>query len=185
MRVGKAILPAIFAAAAFCFAFPTGAGAPEAQLKPGDKAPDFELTAQDGKALKLSDYKGRKLLLYFYPKAGTAGCTLQACSVRDSMPKLGKLSVAALGISPDRPEEQASFDKTQTLGFPLLSDPDHKTAEAYGVWGMRKIGEELKPGIIRSSFLIDEQGRIAGAWYNVKPADTVPNALEALKALER
>jgi len=101
------------------------------------------------------------------------------------MPELGKLSVAALGISPDSQEAQRNFDKEQSLGFPLLSDESHKTAEAYGVWGMRKIGEEMKPGIIRSSFLIDENGRIAGAWINVKPADTVPNALEALKTLGR
>ena len=150
------------------------------QLKQGDTAPGFELKAQDGKMVRNSDFKGRKLLLYFYPRAETPGCTAQACSIRDAMPDLGKLSVAAVGISPDLPEAQASFAVGHSLPFPLLSDPDHKVAEAYGVWAMKKIGAETKMGILRSSFLIDETGKIAGAWYNVKPEDTVPKALEVL-----
>ena len=151
------------------------------QLKQGDKAPDFELKAQDGKMAGNADFKGRKVLLYFYPKAETPGCTAQACSIRDAMPDLGKLSVAAIGISPDVPDTQASFAAGHALKFLLLSDPDHKVAEAYGTWGMKKVGAEMKMGIIRSSFLIDEEGRIAGTWYNVKPEDTVPKALEALR----
>ncbi len=152
------------------------------QLKQGELAPAFELKAQDGKTFKNSDFKGRKLLLYFYPKAGTPGCTAQACSIRDAMPELGKLSIAAAGVSPDQPEEQAKFAEGNALAFPLLSDPGHKVAESYGAWGMRKTPSgEMKQGVIRSSFLIDEEGRIAGAWYNVKPEDTVPNAMKALK----
>ena len=150
-----------------------------AQLKQGDKAPDFALKDQSGKEVSLNDYKGKKLLLYFYPKADTPGCTKQACSIRDSSSDLGKSGVAAVGISPDQPDKQQKFDTKYGLGFPLLSDPDHKTAEAYGVWGEKKMYGKTSMGIIRSSFLIDENGNIEKTWYKVKPLDTVPNVLEA------
>jgi len=130
--------------------------------------------------VKLSDFAGKKVLVYFYPKADTPGCTKQACSVRDSAEPLKIAGIVALGISPDKPDAQKKFDEKYNLGFRLLSDPDHKTADAYDVWGERAILGIKSIGIIRSSFLIDEQGKIIGAWYGVSPADTVPKALEAL-----
>jgi len=149
-------------------------------LKAGDRAPDFALEDQNGEVVRLSDYKGKKLLLYFYPKADTPGCTTQACSIRDSSADLTKRDVAALGISPDMPKAQKKFDDKYGLDFPLLSDPDHKVADAYGAWGEKSMYGKKYDGIIRSSFLIDEKGKVLQAWYKVSPADTVPSALEAL-----
>lgn len=152
------------------------------ELKTGDKAPGFELSDQDGKKVKLSDFAGKKVLLYFYPKADTPGCTKQACSVRDSAEPLKELGVAALGISPDEPGAQKKFDEKYSLGFTLLSDANHKAAQAYGVWGEKSMYGKKYMGIIRSSFLIDEKGKIIQAWYKVSPADTVPNALAVIQA---
>jgi peroxiredoxin Q/BCP len=152
-----------------------------AKLKIGDKAPGFELLDQDLKTVKLSDFAGKKVLVYFYLKAGTPGCTTQACSVRDSAEPLKNADVVALGISPDKPDTQKKFDEEHNLGFRLLSDPNHKVAEVYGVWGERLVSGKKTMGIIRSSFLIDEDGKIIGAWYDVSPTDTVPKALEALR----
>jgi peroxiredoxin Q/BCP len=151
-----------------------------AKLNAGDKAPAFSLLSQDGKTISLSDYKGKKLLLYFYPKADTPGCTKQACSIRDTSKELKKLSASAIGISPDKPSKQKKFDEKYNLGFPLLSDPDNKTARAYGAWGKKSMYGKTYEGIIRSSFVIDGQGKIVQASYKVKPLDTVPNATEVL-----
>ena len=153
-----------------------------AHLKPGDKAPGFTLKAQDGREVKRSDFSGKKLLLYFYPKAGTSGCTAQACAVRDAMPNLAKLQVAAMGVSPDEPEQQKKFDEKNGLGFPLLSDPAHKVAEAYGAWGQKTMYGKKYEGVIRSAFLIDEEGKIVSAFYKVSPTDTVPKVMASLKA---
>jgi peroxiredoxin Q/BCP len=151
-----------------------------AKLKAGDKAPAFSLLDQDGNKISLSDFKGKRLLLYFYPKADTPGCTKQSCSVRDASKELNKLGAAALGISPDQPPKQKKFDDKYSLGFSLLSDPDHKTADAYGTWGEKSKYGRTYEGIIRSSFVIDENGKILQASYKVKPLDTVPNAREVL-----
>lgn len=151
-----------------------------AQLKIGDKAPAFSLQDQAGKTVKLSDFKGRKLLVYFYPKASTPGCTVQSCNVRDARRDFLKRGVAVVGVSPDKPAAQKRFDDKYGLGFPLLADTEHAMAEAYGVWGEKSMYGKKYFGIIRSSFLIDEKGRIAGAWYKVSPADTVPEATKAL-----
>ena len=147
-----------------------------AKLNIGDKAPAFSLLDQDGKKVSLSDFKGKKLLLYFYPKADTPGCTKQSCSVRDTSKELKKLGAAAVGISPDQPPKQKKFDDKYSLGFPLLSDADNKVAKAYGAWGEKSIYGKKYEGIIRSSFVIDEQGKILQASYKVSPLDTVPNA---------
>jgi len=152
------------------------------RLSPGDPAPVFALAAQDGSTVRLSDFAGRAVLIYFFPKADTPGCTAQSCSVRDAMPELGSLGVAAIGISPDQPDKQSRFDAKYGLGFPLLSDPDHRVAEAYGVWGEKRLYGRTYMGIVRSAFLVDRDGRVTGAWYGVKPKDTVPNVLRALAA---
>jgi peroxiredoxin Q/BCP len=147
------------------------------ELTPGDPAPSFALRDQHGATVSLDDFRGRTLLVYFYPQADTPGCTTQSCAVRDARQGFTDLGVDAVGISPDEPEEQAAFDRKFSLGFPLLSDPDHAVAEAWGVWGTRANGSE---GIIRSSFLVNGDGKIVEAWYRVKPEDTVPLAEEAL-----
>jgi peroxiredoxin Q/BCP len=152
-------------------------------LGEGQKAPAFSLSDQDGKTIKLSDFKGRKVLLYFYPKADTPGCTTQSCAVRDARQDMKKLKVDVLGISPDAPALQKKFDVKFGLGFPLLADTDHAVAEAYGVWGDKTMYGTTYKGIIRSSFLIDEKGSVCRAWYKVKPEDTVPNARAALEEL--
>jgi len=151
-----------------------------AQLNIGDPAPDFALADQEGNTVKLSDFKGKKLLVYFYPKADTPGCTKQACQIRDARTELADLGVDAVGISPDKPGAQKKFDGKYGLGFPLLSDPDHTAAQAYGAWGEKTMYGKKSMGIIRSSFLIDENGKVMGAWYKVKPENTVPLAQEAL-----
>ncbi|HJP66097.1 MAG TPA: thioredoxin-dependent thiol peroxidase [Actinomycetota bacterium] len=159
----------------------TGPASP-LRLAPGDRAPDLALPAQDGTTVRLSDFAGRSVLVYFFPKADTPGCTAQSCSVRDALPDLGSLGVDAVGISPDPPEKQGRFDAKYGLGFPLLSDPDHRVAEGFGVWGEKKLYGRSYMGIIRSAFLIGPDGRVIRAWYGVKPAETVPNVLRVLTA---
>jgi peroxiredoxin Q/BCP len=151
-----------------------------APLKPGDQAPLFDLKDQQGQAVKLADFQGQKVLLFFYPKALTSGCTKQACSVRDARSELADLGVVALGISPDPVDLQKKFDAKHSLGFPLLSDPDHAVAAAYGAWGEKSMYGKKYQGIIRSAFLIGADGRIIQAWYKVSPEQTVPKAREAL-----
>jgi peroxiredoxin Q/BCP len=151
-----------------------------AKLKAGDKAPTFALLDQNGEKVKLSDFKGKKLLLYFYPKADTPGCTAQACGIRDAKDGMKRAKLAVVGISPDSPDKQGKFDKKYDLGFPLLSDPDNEIAGAYGAWGQKTMYGKKFMGIIRSSFLIDENGKIVEAWYKVSPKDTVPKAMDAL-----
>ena len=155
------------------------------KLKPGDKAPDFELEDQNEKTVKLSGFAGRKLMLYFYPRAETPGCTTQACSVRDSMNDFAESSLLAVGISPDTPQAQKRFDDQHCLGFAPLSDADHAVAEAYGVWGEMPLYGKDTMGIIRSAFLIDEEGRIIETFYNVKPEETVPKVLGAAVAASK
>lgn len=151
-----------------------------AKLKKGDKAPAFNLTDQNGKKVKSSDFKGKILLLYFYPKANTGGCTKQAVSIRDAKGDLDRLGVIAVGISPDPPDTQKKFNAKHDLGFSLLSDLDHKVADAYGAWGEKSMYGKKYEGIIRSSFLISQDARIIETWYKVSPNDTIPKALNAL-----
>jgi peroxiredoxin Q/BCP len=152
-----------------------------AELKKGDIAPDFKLEDQDGNRVELSDFKGKKLLVYFYPKADTPGCTKQACSVRDAQTDLDGSQLNVIGISPDQPKKQKKFDEKYGLKFPLLSDADHAVAEAYGAWGEKSMYGKKYMGIIRSSILIDEQGKVVDTWYKVKREETVPRALESVQ----
>jgi thioredoxin-dependent peroxiredoxin len=147
-------------------------------LKSGDKAPAFTLLDQSGDKVKLSDFKGRKVLVYFYPRADTPGCTTQACGLRDILGDVG--DTAVLGISPDKPDKQKKFDEKYGLGFPLLSDVDHEVAEKFEVWGEKKNYGKTYMGIIRSAFLVDEKGKVEEAWYKVSPKDTPTNLLKAL-----
>jgi peroxiredoxin Q/BCP len=147
-------------------------------LKPGDTAPAFELQDQAGRQVSLSDFARRRLLVYFYPQADTPGCTTQSCAVRDAREDLSGLGVEVVGISPDMPDAQSRFDEKFSLGFPLLSDPDHAVAEAWGTWGEKTSYGTTRMGIIRSSFLVDGSGHIEHAWYKVAPKETVPNVLK-------
>jgi peroxiredoxin Q/BCP len=147
-------------------------------LKPGDKAPAFTLLDQDGNKVKLQDFKGRKVLVYFYPKADTPGCTQQSCNLRDVSGQIG--DTAIVGISPDKPAKQKKFDDKYSLGFPLLADEDHAVAEAFDVWTEKSMYGRKYMGILRSAFLIDEKGKVAEAWYKVSPKDTSANLLASL-----
>jgi peroxiredoxin Q/BCP len=147
-------------------------------VKVGDKAPDFTLVDQDENAVTLSGLQGHKVLVYFYPKADTPGCTAQACGLRDILGDIGDTKV--LGISPDKPGKQKKFDEKYGLGFPLLADEDHGVAEAYGAWGEKSMYGRKYMGIIRSAYLIDADGTIAEAWPKISPKDTPKKLLAAL-----
>ncbi len=153
-----------------------------ARLEVGDRAPAFTLVDQHGDKVKLSDFKGTRVIVYFYPKADTPGCTTQSCELRDHRKELTKLGAEVLGISPDPPAKQAKFDAKYELGFPLLADEDHAVAEKYGVWGEKVNYGRKYMGILRSAFVIDEKGKIAGAFYKVSPKDTVPKTRAVLSA---
>jgi peroxiredoxin Q/BCP len=142
------------------------------RLEVGDKAPAFSLSDADGKTVKLSDFKGRKVIVYFYPAASTPGCTKQACAFRDSLAELNDADIDVVGISPDKPEKLAKFRDAESLTFPLLSDPDKLVLTAWGTFGEKKMYGKTVQGVIRSTFLVDESGKIAVANYNVKAANT-------------
>ena len=138
------------------------------RLQPGDKAPDFTLASADGSKISLSDLRGSKVILYFYPAAMTPGCTTQACDFRDNLASLRAAGYAVLGVSPDRPDRLAAFRDQQALTFPLLADPDRAVLEAYGAWGQTQSYGKTVTGVIRSTVVIDEGGRVERALYNVK-----------------
>jgi thioredoxin-dependent peroxiredoxin len=144
-----------------------------AKLAVGDKAPAFALKDQHGKLVRLSSFKGKRAVVYFYPKADTPGCTQQSCNLRDAFPQLKKLKAVVVGISPDPVEKQLKFDEKYELGFPLLSDSDHKVATAWGVWGQKSLYGRKFMGIVRSAFVVDEKGKLAGVFYKVSPKATV------------
>lgn len=154
------------------------------ELAAGGKAPDFALVDHNEKSYSLKSFAGRKLLLYFYPKASTPGCTVQACSLRDAYADLNDLGVTVAGISPDKPSALKKFVDKHSLNFVLLADPEKATAEAYKVLGEKVMFGKKTFGIIRSSFLIDEKGMVLKTWYKVKPEETVPLAVEFLKSLK-
>jgi len=153
-------------------------------LKAGDRAPAITLKDQQGNTRKLSDLEGKKVVVYFYPKADTPGCTTQSCALRDAEPDLRKLKAVVIGISPDSPERQAKFDEKYGLGFTLLADEEHAVAEKYGVWGEKVNYGRKYMGIIRSAFVVDESGKIAAAFYKISPKDTVPKVTKVLGETE-
>ena len=152
-----------------------------AKLAVGDKAPAFALKDQHGKLVRLSSFKGKRVVVYFYPKADTPGCTQQSCNLRDAFPQLKKLKAVVVGISPDPVEKQLKFDEKYELGFPLLSDTDHKVATAWGVWGQKTLYGRKFMGIVRSAFVVDEKGKLAGVFYKVSPKLTVSLTEQALR----
>ena len=150
-------------------------------LAPGDKAPELNLLDQDGNAVTLKTLRGRRVCVYFYPKADTPGCTQQSCLLRDLVAEGRVGDVAIIGISPDLPAKQKKFDVKYQLGFPLLSDADHVVAEAFSVWKEKSLYGKKYLGVERSAFLIDAKGKIERAWYKVSPKDTPQVLLEALE----
>jgi thioredoxin-dependent peroxiredoxin len=151
-----------------------------ANLEPGDQAPAFTLPDQDSRPVSLDDFKGRKLLLYFYPADDTPGCTAEACQFNDNLHAFQTAEVPVVGVSPDDAASHQRFRSKFGLRFTLLSDPDHAVAERYGAWGERNRYGRTIVGILRSTFLIDEEGKIERAWYNVKADGHAAKVLEEL-----
>ena len=147
-------------------------------LKEGDKAPDFESKDQNGAPVKLSDYKGKKVVLYFYPKDDTPGCTAQACSLRDEHTKLQASGMEVLGVSPDTPKKHQKFIKKYDLPFRLLADEEKKNANAYGVWGRKKFMGIEFDGVIRTTFLIDGNGTIERIMRDINTKEHAGQVLE-------
>ncbi len=150
-------------------------------VEAGKQAPDFELKANTGETVKLSDFRGKYVVLYFYPKDMTPGCTTQACDFRDNYERFKELDAVILGISPDPIERHQKFIDKHDLPFLLLSDEDHQVAEAYGVWKLKKMFGKEYMGIERSTFLIDKDGTVIKEWRKVKVKGHVEEALEYLK----
>lgn len=146
----------------------------------GDQAPDFTALTDQGEALKLSDLRGKRVILYFYPKDDTSGCTTQACGFRDQYPVIEEKNGVVLGVSPDSVKSHQKFKTKYNLPFTLLVDEDHAVAAAYGVWGEKSMYGKKYMGIIRSHFVIDEQGKIVDVQYKVSPADSIKKAVQIL-----
>lgn len=150
-------------------------------LKEGEKAPEFSLPDQDGEHISLSDYKGQRILIYFYPKAMTPGCTVQACNLRDSVDELKKYDVVILGISTDKPEKLSRFVEKDLLNFTLLSDENHEVAQSFGTWGEKEFMGKTYDGIYRISFLISKDGKIEKVFDDFKTSDHHEVVLDYLK----
>ncbi|MDP2562423.1 thioredoxin-dependent thiol peroxidase [Psychrobium sp. 1_MG-2023] len=140
-------------------------------LEIGAPAPQFTLLDQNSNSVSLSDFSGKKVLVYFYPRASTPGCTVQACALRDSKAELEKLNVVVLGLSPDTPKKLTNFTNKQELNFTLLADEDHGVCEAYGVWQLKKFMGRENMGVVRTSFLVDEQGNLEHIFNKFKTKD--------------
>ena len=151
-------------------------------LTEGDMAPDFELATDGGGSIQLSDLLGKRVVLYFYPKDDTSGCTKQACGFRDNQAGLAEQNAIVIGVSPDGVASHDRFRDKYDLNFPLLSDPDHAVAEAYGAWGKKKMYGREYEGILRSTFVIDAEGRIEKVYAKVKAADNPGQVLQDLSA---
>ncbi len=151
-------------------------------LKPGDPAPDFDLPSDSGERVRLRDLRGKRVVLYFYPKDDTPGCTTEACSFRDAWSELQRRGIVVLGVSKDSPKSHVRFKEKYALPFTLLSDEDHAVADAYGVWGPKTFMGRQYEGMDRATFLIGPDGRIEAVWPKVKPEG---HAEEVLAAVER
>ena len=149
-------------------------------LKPGDEAPEFALESDSGETIRLVELRGRKVVLYFYPKDDTPGCTIEARGFRDRHPALEASRVVVLGVSPDGAESHREFKAKYDLNFPLLADPDHAVASAYGVWRKKKLFGKGREGILRTTFVIDAQGTIEHVFEQVKPEGHADEILDAL-----
>lgn len=154
------------------------------ELQIGDKAPNFSLPNQDNAEISLQDFRGSWVVLYFYPKDKTPGCTQEACDFRDNLANLSGLNAVVLGVSPDSVKTHQSFIDKESLNFTLLSDTDKKALKAYGVWGLKKLYGKEYEGVIRSTFLIDPQGKIAFLWKNVKVKGHIDAIKEKLQELQ-
>jgi len=152
-------------------------------LKPGTKAPAFSLPSDDGSTIALKDLKGKKVILYFYPKDDTSGCTTEACEFRDSWQSVRKAGAVVLGVSPDPVTAHLKFRKKYSLPFPLLADTDHVVAEAYGAWGEKSMYGRKYFGILRSTFIIDERGKVVKVFEKVKPKGHAGEVLAALEGV--
>ncbi len=152
-------------------------------LAEGDAAPDFALPDQDGNEVKLSELRGETVVLYFYPRADTPGCTTQACGIRDRSGEYAAAGARAIGVSPDEPEQLKRFDANHGLGFTLLGDSDHAVADAYGAWGEKSMYGKKHMGILRSTFIVDPGGKIAKVFPKVQPKKHDDLVLEALAEL--
>jgi peroxiredoxin Q/BCP len=153
-----------------------------AKLEAGAKAPSFTLPDQDGSKVSLSDFAGRRVIVYFYPKDDTPGCTKEACQFNDNLAAFERADIPVLGISPDKAASHQKFRTKYGLDFDLLSDPDHKVMERYGAWGEKTMYGRTTTGVIRSTFLVDEKGKIARSWYNVKADGHAAKVLEEVGA---
>jgi peroxiredoxin Q/BCP len=151
------------------------------RLNPGDMAPDFALDDADEQLRSLPEFRGSRVVVYFYPAAGTPGCTKQACDFRDNLSLLEGAGVAVIGISPDKPAKLRKFREAEGLSFPLLSDQDHRVMEAYGAWGEKTLYGKRVTGVIRSTVVINERGEVEQAFYNVKATGHVAKLLRDLK----
>lgn len=152
----------------------------ESKLQVGDMAPDFELLNDEGETMRLSDFRGRRLVLFFYPKADTPGCTTQACGFRDHFPVFESKDAVILGLSPDEPKALAKWREKRNLPYNLLSDPDHAVADAYGFWGEKSMFGKTYMGIIRSHVVIGPDGRLEDVQYKVSPEESVQAAIDFL-----
>ena len=146
----------------------------------GETAPDFELTNQDGQTVRLSDFRGRTVVIFAYPKAGTSGCTTQACGFRDSFPQIDAGNAVVLGLSPDAPRDLLKWKQEENLPYDLLSDPDHAVLEVWGAWGERSMYGKKYMGVIRSHWVLDENGVVLDAQVKISPEDSVKKALHTL-----
>ncbi|PVZ08437.1 thioredoxin-dependent thiol peroxidase [Actinomycetospora cinnamomea] len=153
----------------------------DTRLTPGQPAPDFSLTSDRGETVSLADFRGHRVLVYFYPAAGTPGCTKEACDFRDNLATFDDADVTVLGISPDKPEKLAKFRDKEGLTFPLLSDPDRSVMQAWGAWGEKTMYGKTTTGVIRSTFLVDADGNVEEAQYGVKATGHVGRLLRDLK----
>lgn len=150
-------------------------------LETGEMAPDFELTADNGEPVKLSDLRGQRVLIFFYPKAATPGCTTQACGFRDNFPRIEAANATVLGVSPDTPQDLAKWREEENLPYRLLSDPDGDVAQTYDVWGKKKLfGKEIM-GVIRSHFVVDAEGRLEDVQYKISPEKSIEKGLAQLE----